>query len=502
MSSFKHLGVSKATLQSISDLGFTEPSEIQKKAIPILLQGENDLIGLAQTGTGKTAAFSIPLIERIDPDLKEVQALILAPTRELGQQIAEQIKIFSKYHGQISSLPVYGGASIQTQISALKKSKQIIIATPGRLIDLLERRALKLDHLRFLILDEADEMLNMGFKEEIDRILSFTEGGKDGRETWLFSATMSKEIFRIVKQYMHDPVEVQIDKKDQVNVNIDHCFAFVSRNDKIEALSRFMDLEKEMRGLVFCRTRAESLEVSEELQRKGYKVDVLNGDLSQAQRDRVMKRFKKNDLQCLVATDVAARGIDVNDLTHVFHFNIPDDFAYYTHRSGRTARAGKKGLSILFTNGREKSKLHKLSNSLNIEFRPIEIPKADDVIRTRVEDWCKKIIETKVSGDISADTYGLVESMLKSLSREELLARLLKMELLELQTNLARDLNQSAKESSRGNGQSRGRGKDKSRGRGKGKYQKHSNKGSGYKSKHKGGGKRKAQFKSKGRQRD
>lgn len=438
MTSFKHLGISNEILKAIEELGFTEPSEIQKKSVPILKEGTSDYIGMAQTGTGKTAAFSLPLLDLLDANEAHVQALILAPTRELGQQIAEQITLFSKYMPGMKSLAVYGGTSIQNQIQALRKPVQIIIATPGRLIDLIERRAIKLDKIRFLVLDEADEMLNMGFKEDLDHILTFTPASK---KTWLFSATMSDEIYRIVNTYMDNPAEVRIDAKDKVNVNIDHRYAVVKRDDKTEAVARFMDIYQNMRGLVFCRTKRETQALCDDLLKRNYKVDAIHGDLSQAQRDRVMKRFKKNEIQGLIATDVAARGIDVNDLTHVFHFNIPDDFAYYTHRSGRTARAGKKGISLAFINGREKSKLDRLAKSLGIEFTPMEIPKPEDVYKTRVEEWCKKILNTKVQGEITPEIYGTVESLLKSLSREELVTRLLKLELENLSSDTSRDLN-------------------------------------------------------------
>ena len=489
MSLFKHLGVPQEVLKAIEDLGFTEPSEIQKKAIPTLIKGDEDFIGLAQTGTGKTAAFSLPLLELIDADQPEIEALILAPTRELGQQIAEQIRLFTKYKQGISSLAVYGGTSIQNQIDALRKGKKIIIATPGRLIDLIERRALKLDKIKYLILDEADEMLNMGFKEDLDHILTFTPKTK---KTWLFSATMSKEIYRIVNTYMDKPSEVRIDSKDKVNVNIDHRFALVKRDDKVEGLARFLDIYQNMRGLVFCRTKRETQEISDDLLKRGYQVDALHGDLSQAQRDRVMKRFKKHDLQCLIATDVAARGIDVNDLTHVFHFNIPDDFAYYTHRSGRTARAGKKGMSLLFINGREPGKLDRLAKSLSIEFTPIEIPKPETVYKARVEEWCQKIIDTKAPTDLDPEIIGVVSSMLKSLTRDEILARLLKLELDSLSTDTSRDLNQKSGGSKSG-GEGRNRsGKSKGyRGKGGG----HRGQGGGHRGQ--GGGQKRRSFKSK-----
>ena len=354
MPSFIQLGLSDEVLKVLSELGFENPTDIQKQAIPFLIQGNNDFIGLAQTGTGKTAAFGLPLIERIDHTAKHTQALVLAPTRELGQQIAEQLNIYSKYLHKLNVLPVYGGAAITNQIKALKKPQHIIIATPGRLIDLIKRKAVKLDQLDYLILDEADEMLNMGFKEDIDKILSYTP---EDKLTWLFSATMPDYIKKIVKKYMEDPIEVRINAEDLVNTNIEHEYVVVRQSDKTEALTRIIDINPDIRSVVFCRTKRDTQELSEKLLAKNYKADAIHGDLSQSQRDRVMKRFKSHNVQILCATDVAARGIDVSDLTHVIHYTLPDDSSYYTHRSGRTARAGKKGVSLALVNGRETGKI-------------------------------------------------------------------------------------------------------------------------------------------------
>jgi len=462
LSSFKHLGISKEVLKAIEDLGFTEPSEIQKKSIPILRSGTDDFIGLAQTGTGKTAAFSLPLLELLDPNSKNTQALVLAPTRELGQQIAQQIELFSKYSRGIQSIAVYGGSSIQNQMSALRKGKQIIIATPGRLIDLLNRKAVNLESIRYVVLDEADEMLNMGFKEDIDQILEYTPASK---HTWLFSATMSKDIYGIVQNYMTNPQEVHIDSKNKVNVNISHCFAVVKRDDRIEVLARYLDIQENMRGLVFTRTKKEAQEVSDELLKRNYQVDSLHGDLSQAQRDRVMRRFKKHELQCLIATDVAARGIDVDDLTHVFHFNIPDDFAYYTHRSGRTARAGKKGLSILFINGRERGKFDKLSKALGIQFEALELPDRDAVYQSRIEAWAKKILSIQTNS-VDSKLYGIAKSMFKEMSKEELIARLVAIEVQKL-GGMASIENKGPKDKKRNDrkpGRNRNSNRQKSRG--------------------------------------
>jgi ATP-dependent RNA helicase DeaD len=360
LDSFKHLGLSTPILKVISELGFEKPSEIQERAVPELIQKDLDFIGLAQTGTGKTAAFAWPLLERVDTSNPTTQALILAPTRELGQQIAQQLEVFSRFQKRINILAVYGGAPITTQLRALRKPQHIIIATPGRLIDLIKRKAVFLDQLKFLVLDEADEMLNMGFKEDLDTILSYTP---EEKLVWLFSATMSGEIKRIVKKYMDDPFEVRLNTKNEVNTNIEHQFVAVKQANKKAALCRFLDVTPNLRGVVFCRTRRETQELADLLQSKNYRTDALHGDLSQRLRDRVMQKFKNHELQVLIATDVAARGIDVDDLTHVFHFTLPDDVPYYTHRSGRTARAGKEGTSIAFINTHEKHRINRLQKS-------------------------------------------------------------------------------------------------------------------------------------------
>jgi ATP-dependent RNA helicase DeaD len=444
---FQQLGLSNEILQALADLGFTNPTEIQEQAISSLLTDNRDFIGLANTGTGKTAAFGIPLLERMETDDKFTQALVLAPTRELGQQIAGQLNLFARYMGKINILPVYGGAAISVQIQALRKTQQIIIATPGRLIDLIGRKAVKLDQLRFLVLDEADEMLNMGFKEDIDKILSFTPKEK---LTWLFSATMPPEIRKIVKKYMDNPVEVKVNADTKVNANIEHQFAVVKQADKPEALMRFLDIHQDMRGLIFCRTKRDTQNLAEMLLNKNYKVDALHGDLSQPQRDRVMRRFKTHELQILIATDVAARGIDVDDLTHVFHYTLPDDHSYYTHRSGRTARAGKKGISIAFANTREKSKIERLEKKLNISFKKVLIPSSDEIADIRLENWCRKILEKKANGRIHPQMLAKAELILGNLSKEELVAKLLVNELDKLNPSTSGNLNTQHPEKSSG----------------------------------------------------
>ncbi len=442
---FKQLGLSKEILDAMNDLGFENPTEIQEQAISSLMHEQRDFIGLANTGTGKTAAFGIPLLEHIDTTSKHTQALVLAPTRELGQQIAEQLNLFAKHLDKINILPVYGGAAISVQMKALRKTQQIIIATPGRLIDLISRKAIKLEHLRFLILDEADEMLNMGFKEDIDKILSYTPGDK---LTWLFSATMPAEIRKIVKKYMENPVEVRVDADTKINVNIEHQYTVVKQADKPEALTRFLDINQDMRCLIFCRTKRDTQNLAELLLAKNYKVDALHGDLSQPQRDRVMKRFKTHDLQVLIATDVAARGIDVDDLTHVFHYTLPDDHSYYTHRSGRTARAGKTGISIAFINTREKGKIDMLQRKLNITFKKVMIPASEEIADIRLENWCRQILEKKANGKIHPQLLAKAELILGNLSKEELIAKLLVNELEKLNIGKSGNLNTSHSSSS------------------------------------------------------
>lgn len=461
MSAFKKLGLSEEILRAIAELGFETPSDIQKNAIPRLLAEDKDLIGLAQTGTGKTAAFGLPLIERIDTTVKATQGLILAPTRELGKQIAEQIAVYSKYMDKVNVLVVYGGTPIMNQIKALKKTQHIIIATPGRLIDLIKRKAVKLDQLQYLVLDEADEMLNMGFKEELDEILSYTP---DDKLTWLFSATFPSFIKKIVKKYMDDPIEIRIDAKNEVNKNIEHLYTIVRPRDKTEALTRFLDIHADMRGVVFCRTKRDTQELAERLLQKNYKADALHGDLSQTQRDRVMKRFKKHELQVLIATDVAARGIDVNDLTHVFHHSLPDDNSYYTHRSGRTARAGKKGISISFVSSRDKYRIGKLERQLGIEFERVLVPDIASITEIRMTNWASQLLEKEASANLDEAIVAQVEQLLSILSKEELISKLMTIEMERLGLGKSKDLNDDSKSS----GKDRGKSRDRDRGRGRG----------------------------------
>ncbi len=462
MEQFQRLGLSQNVLHAIEQLGYETPTEIQAQAIPHLLGGERDFIGLAQTGTGKTAAFGLPLLERLDPSKRHVQALVLAPTRELGQQIAQQIELFAKYDEGIQTTAVYGGANIATQISQLRKPCQVVIATPGRLIDLAKRKAIALDQIECVVLDEADEMLNMGFKEELDTILAMTP---DSKRTWLFSATMPKEIRRLVKHYMTDPIEVRIDPKTAVNDQIEHRYALVRNVDKAEALTRFMDLNQELFAVVFCRTKRETQELAEGLMKKGYRADALHGDLSQPQRDRVMKRFKLKHLQVLIATDVAARGIDVQDVTHVFHFNLPNDNAYYTHRSGRTARAGKKGVSIAFISRREKAIISRMAGALSIDFTPISIPDSKAIASARLDHWAQVVIEREENEGLPMDLWFAMKERFEGVSKDALLNRLVSLELSKLHVTRGKDLNWTEDDSGRTSNYKTGRSAGRSGGR-------------------------------------
>lgn len=448
---FSQLGLSAPLLKAIGSLGFETPTDIQRQAIPLLLEGTRDFIGLAQTGTGKTAAFGLPLLELLDPDNDAVQALILAPTRELGQQIAGQLELFAGSMPGISTVAVYGGAPIINQIRQLQRPRHVVIATPGRLIDLVKRKALSLEQIKYVVLDEADEMLTMGFKEELDEILSFTPAEK---QTWLFSATMPREIRRLIGRYMTDPAEVRIDPGESVNTRIEHRYAVVRHTDKTEALTRFLDLDPDLYGLVFCRTKRETQELAEELLKRGYRADSLHGDLSQHLRDRVMRRFKERDLQVLIATDVAARGIDVDDLTHVFHHSLPNDRAAYTHRAGRTARAGKEGMSVAFINSKEKAKINRLSGDLGIGFEAIDVPRLEDIAESRARTWALGLLNGEAFGKISDELVSMALNLMEELPKEELVARLLSRELASVSGK--QEIGKQGRERERGREQERG----------------------------------------------
>ncbi len=441
MTNFSKLGLSSSVIEVLDQLGFEKPTPIQEKAIPMLLQNNpTDFIGLAQTGTGKTATFGLPLVDLTDPNDSTTQALIMAPTRELGQQIAQQLKHFSRNNKALNVEVVYGGVPILNQIKALKKPTQIIIATPGRLQDLIKRKAVRLDNIKYVVLDEADEMLNMGFKEAIDDILSYTF---EGRSIWLFSATMPPAIRKIVEKYMQKPLEVSINTEEKSNKNISHKFVTTKTTNKIPALRRFLDIQPDMRGIMFCRTKRETQQIADDLGSLGYGVEALHGDLSQAQRDTVMRRFKTRSMQLLIATDVAARGIDVSDLTHVLHHTLPDQLESYTHRSGRTGRAGKKGISLAFTNPREGKRISELEKKIRIKFERIDVPGLEELRTSRINNWANLIINTQVDDQADAILNDL-QGQFAHLNKDDLLKRLITSQLdhLTAQSGQGANLNE------------------------------------------------------------
>ncbi len=447
MNNFEALGLSQPVLKALNELGFENPTDIQKQAIPLLLSKPQDFIGLAQTGTGKTAAFGLPLIELIEPEERNTQALILAPTRELAQQIGKQLEQFAKHIGKLNVACVFGGASISGQISEIRRGAQIIVATPGRLIDLSQRGAVKLNQLEYIILDEADEMLNMGFKDDLDYILAQAPAEKI---TWLFSATMPREIKSIVKNYMTNPAEVKINSGQVVNENIEHQYAVIKASDKTEALRRMLDFDPEMYGVVFCRTKRDTQRVADELVETGYAAEPLHGDLSQAQRDNVMRKFKSKTVQLMIATDVAARGIDVNNLTHVVHFALPDDAEYYTHRSGRTARAGKKGISLSLITKGEMRRVKFLESKLGIRFEKAMIPAIEDIAKNRISHWAQKLADQEISKGVTAEMMGEANLLLVNFSREELIAKFISGQLSRISAkNSLSDLNDNSRGNSR-----------------------------------------------------
>ncbi len=429
MNNFQNLGLSPNTLKALDLLGFTQPTPVQTEAIPLLLENDPcDFIGLAQTGTGKTAAFGLPLIELIDESNSATQALVMAPTRELGQQTAKQLVDFSQGHKKLNVEVVYGGAAITNQIKALRKPTQIVVATPGRLLDLIKRKAIKLNNIEYVVLDEADEMLNMGFKEAIDEILSHAP---ETKSTWLFSATMPTEIRKIINKYMVKPKEVTINREEKSNKDITHQYVITKSANKVAALRRFLDIKPKMRGVMFCRTRRETQQIAEELNDLGYSAEPLHGELSQQQRDAAMKRFKSRSMQLLIATDVAARGIDVNDLTHVIHHTLPDQLESYTHRSGRTGRAGKKGVSLAFINPREGRKIQAIERKINVKFEQIEVPDMHSIQQGRLKNWSDSIKHAGVD-ERSEKLFLSIKEEFDGLSKEDILKRIISTQLENL----------------------------------------------------------------------
>lgn len=423
MNLFKEYGLSEDLLKAITELGYTQPTEIQKQTIPYLLSKEEDLIALAQTGTGKTAAFSLPILEMIDPYQKHVQALILCPTRELCLQISKDIASYSKYLSKIRSLAVYGGSNISEQIRGLKNNPQIVIGTPGRVNDMLKRGVLKINQIQWLILDEADEMLSMGFKAELETILKETP---KERQTLLFSATMSKQVEAIAKNYMKGAQKISAGGINEVKKNITHKFVMVRDRQKNNGLRRVLDANPNIYSIIFCRTRVETQHVADFLMHQGYAADALHGDLSQSQRDMVMKKFRLKNLRILVATDVAARGLDVNDLTHVIHYSLPDDPEVFIHRSGRTGRAGKDGESIAIIRPSEMVKFNRIKKETSIKVEEMKIPTKEDILKAKELYLSDKLLNS----DFDSEEFELSTIPdLSNISKEELYKRVMFLEL-------------------------------------------------------------------------
>lgn len=445
MHSFHALGLPGEIVEAVNKLGFEEPTPVQKETIPLLLKGNSDVVALAQTGTGKTAAFGLPLITLVDEHDRRTTGLVLAPTRELCLQITKDLENFSGSFKALNIVPVYGGASITEQIRRIKKGAQVIVATPGRLMDLIGRRVVTLRDLRFVILDEADEMLNMGFKDDIDHILADTP---DEKNVWLFSATMPREVRQIAQIYMRDPEEVTVGQKNQGNLNIDHQYMLVDDRDRYAALKRFIDYNYDIFAVVFCRTKADTQRIAEHLLRDGYNADALHGDLTQQQRDKVMASFRARTLQLLVATDVAARGIDVSNITHVIHMNLPDEIEFYTHRSGRTARAGKKGISLALVTRKELSKIRQIEKVIQNRFTRKPVPTGTEVCEKRVLDIVHRLHDASFDdADLSRFLPSVYEA-LSDLSKEEIIKRFTALEFnhfLDYYRD-AKDLNVSEKQ--------------------------------------------------------
>ncbi|MBK9507328.1 MAG: DEAD/DEAH box helicase [Chitinophagales bacterium] len=425
MKNFSELGLSEAVAIAIAELGFEKPTPIQSQVIPAMLESAKDLIALAQTGTGKTAAFGIPLVELIDTSAKKPQALVLAPTRELCVQIENDLKAFSAKTKHFYTVAVYGGANIRTQIDQLRKGVQVVVATPGRLIDLLGRRAVDLSQIKYLVLDEADEMLNMGFQEDIDEILSTTPKEK---VTWLFSATMPTEIKSISKKYMKSPMEISAGNVNQTNANIEHQYYLVQPKNKYAALKRILDYNPDIYGIIFCRTKAETQEIAEKLIKDGYNADSLHGDLSQMQRDKVMLAFRERTLQMLIATDVAARGIDIDNLTHIINLHLPDDMDFYTHRSGRTARAGKTGISLVLISEKDLYKIKHLERKLQMQFKKMTVPSGIEVCEKQLLNMIHRVHEVEVNEAEIAKYLPVIEKEFADMTKEDVLKKFASLE--------------------------------------------------------------------------
>ncbi len=439
MTKFTDLGLDQSLIDAVNDLGFEKPSEVQEKAIPILLENESDLVALAQTGTGKTAAFGFPLIQKIDSDSRTTQGLILSPTRELCLQITNELKLYSKYEKNINVVAIYGGASITDQARQIKRGAQIVVATPGRMKDMISRGLVNITKIDYCVLDEADEMLNMGFFEDIKDILSNTP---DEKSTWLFSATMPREVSIIAKKFMHSPQEITVGAKNSGASTVQHEYYQVSGRDRYPALKRLADTNPGIFSVVFCRTKRDTQRVAEMLIEDGYNAGALHGDLSQNQRDLVMNSFRKKQIQMLVATDVAARGIDVDDVTHVINFQLPDEIETYTHRSGRTGRAGKSGISMVLVTRSEIRKIRAIENKINQKFILKTVPTGKDICEIQLQHLANKIKNTEINDEIESHLPAINE-ILADVDREELIKKIVSAEFTRFFNyyNKAKDLN-------------------------------------------------------------
>ncbi len=425
MKTFEELGIAPEICSAIQEMGFEQPMPVQKEVIPQMLANTRDVIALAQTGTGKTAAFGLPIIQKTETYINAPQTLILCPTRELCLQIAGDLSDFSKNITDIRVLPVYGGSSINSQIKALKRGVHIIVATPGRLIDLINRKTVALDNVHTVVLDEADEMLQMGFTDSIDEILSYVP---DNRSMLLFSATMPKEIEKITRKYMREPLEIIVGRKNEGAQNVSHRYYMVHAKDKYLALKRVVDYYPNIYGIVFCRTRKETQEIADKLIKDGYDADTIHGDLSQAQRDYVMNKFRSRNLQLLVATDVAARGLDVDDITHVINYGLPDDFEVYAHRSGRTGRVGKTGTSISIIHLRERGKVRQIEKMINKTFEQRQLPKGDDICEKQLFNFVDQIEKVKVNEEEISRLLPSIFKKLDWLQKEDIIKRIVSLE--------------------------------------------------------------------------
>ncbi|WP_091412780.1 DEAD/DEAH box helicase [Aquimarina amphilecti] len=439
MNKFEALGLSEAIIKAVDEMGFETPSEVQEKAIPILLDEDTDIVALAQTGTGKTAAFGFPLIEKVDSNSRITQGLILSPTRELCLQITNELKNYSKFVKGLRTVAVYGGASIHDQSREIKRGAQIIVATPGRMQDMINRKMVDISNIGYCVLDEADEMLNMGFYEDINAILSHTP---EDKSTWLFSATMPREVSTIAKRFMHDPVEITVGHKNTGSENVSHEYYVVNSRDRYAALKRLSDANPDIFSVIFCRTKRDTQKVAESLIEDGYNAAALHGDLSQNQRDLVMKSFRNRQIQMLVATDVAARGIDVNDITHVINYQLPDEIETYTHRSGRTGRAGKNGVSMVIVSKSELRKIKTVERIIKKKFEEKEIPSGEEICQVQLFHLANDIAKAEIDHEI--DSYlPSINEVLKDFSKEELIKKFFSVEFSRFHNyyKKAKDLN-------------------------------------------------------------